>query len=436
MINMLFNISDYLAENKWKSIFLLTFLSYTISYFFFENRENISEYLIVNTIYQNCLNGFQGWLGIYFYDGQKYISQMGFHGGIFSIPMLLGLSASSLYIRVLILVLTFAFNYTIFSIAIELKKRFGRISSLFFMLVVFFNPIFLINSGNLYWMYFLYFIPFYYTLKYYGRIKLVKFYFILGILFLIKFSVNFEYSSTVVLSCMIPIVLKYDYHFIKGLKTLFKDGLFLFSSSVISFSIIIFVLVVQLSFGEDNGFSNVKKVIQSYAMGSKNEPHFLSYETQLVEWNSMYKSIYKPKVDVQQPNNGWDGVLKARDSYNGYIDLLKYVNFDNKKALFYSMQLFVFMILAILLIVYFSLRSHINYSAILSIIFAIIASSSWALLMPLHFYLHSIYWRGISDVILIFPFYATVAFLIGYVIEMEILKYSFDKTKIQHDSAF
>lgn len=434
MTNIIFHITDYVMENKWKSIFLLTVFSYTVSYFFFEYRENMSEYLIVNTFYQNGLYGYQSWIGIFFYDSQKYISQMGFHGFLFSIPIFLGLSASSLYIRVLILVLTFTFNYTIFSIALELKKRFGKISSLLFLVVVFFNPIFLINSGNLYWMYFLYFIPFYFTLKYYGRINKLKFYFILSILFLIKFSVNFEYSSTVVLSCMIPIVLKYDYHFFKGLKALFIDGLFLFSSSVISMSIIIFVLSVQLSVLGGNGLPNVEKVIQSYAMGSKNKPHFLSYENRLVEWNSIYKSIYKHNEDIQQPNNGWDSVLKARNSYKGYKDLLKYVNFDNKKALLYTIQLFVFIILAILLIVYFLQCSHINYSAILSLIIALIASSSWALFMPLHFYLHSVYWRGVSDVILIFPLYATVAFLIGYVIEMEIQKSRVVKTKVQHDS--
>jgi hypothetical protein len=383
----------------------------------------MSEYLIVNTLYLNNINGSHDWFGIYFYDGQPYISQMGIHGFLFSLPLFLGVSVSNVYIWFLICSVTLFFYYIVVSIAIEIKLQISSLSASFFLLVIILNPILFLNSGNLYWLYFIYLLPFYFALKYYGKLNNRKFYLYLTFLFLVKFLVNFEFSSTIVIMCLIPIALKSDYRFLTGIKILFRDALLVFGSSVISFLVVILLLLTQISLKEEKSFIVFQNIFKSYTAGSKNEPHFLKYENRIVEWNLLYKSLYYSKKEVKVDNNGWDNVIEARDSYEGYKSILKYINFNGKNAIFYSLQFLVFMFIAVFLFIYFLLRFTIeNNRFFYALLFAIFSSLSWIVLMPLHFYLHSIYWRGISDVILIFPLYITISILIGYIINKNFLK--------------
>jgi hypothetical protein len=436
IIKYLLTISDKTFDIKWRLIFVLTFISCVISYFFFNQRELMSEYLIVNTIYLNNINGFQDWFGIYFYDGQPYISQMGIHGVLFSLPLFLGVNVSNLYIWILIFAVTLSFYYIIVSIAIEIKLQISSLSAFFFLLVIILNPILLLNSGNLYWLYFMYLLPFYFALKYYGKLKNRKFYFYLSLIFLIKFLVNFEYSSTVVISCLIPIALKSDYRFLIGIKRLFRDVLCVFCSSVVSFAVVILLLLVQISLTGEKSFTVFQKVVRSYTAGSKNEPHFLNYENRIVEWNILYKAVYNSKKEVKLSNNGWDNVIKARNSYKDYKSLLNYINFNNKLATYYSLQFILFMFISVLLFVYFLIRFKIEHSHFYSLLFSFIASLSWVLLMPMHFYLHSIYWRGISDIVLIFPLYTSILILIGYVLNNEHLKFNVYNSSKANDPNF
>ncbi len=423
MKNYFFLKFNNILNMKWRLVFVLSCISCVLSFFFFNLRDLMSEYLIVNTIYVNDIEGFHNWLGIYFYDGQTYLSQMGIHGFLFSFPMFLGAHVSNFYIFFLIFTVTFLFYYILVSLAIEIKLQFNSLSSLFFLLVIFLNPIMLLNAGNLYWLYFIYILPFYFTLKYYGILKNNKFYFGLTLLFLLKFLVNFEYSSTVVISSIIPIALKSDYKFINGINKFLKNVLFVCCSSLVSFFIVILLLFGQISLNEERPFSTIEKVVKSYSTGSKNKPHFLNYENRIVEWNILYESIYKTNNEINKNNNGWDNVIEARDSYEGYKSILKYINFNGKNAMFYSFQFVIFMFIAVFLFIYFLLRFTIENSRFFyALLFAIFSSISWIVLMPLHFYLHSVYWRGISDVILIFPLYTTISILIGYIINKEYLK--------------
>ena len=194
-------------------------------------------------------------------------------------------------------------------------------------------------------------------------------------------------------------------------------------SSLVSFFIVILLLFGQISLNEERPFSTIEKVVKSYSTGSKNKPHFLNYENRIVEWNILYESIYKTNNEINKNNNGWDNVIEARDSYEGYKSILKYINFNGKNAMFYSFQFVIFMFIAVFLFIYFLLRFTIENSRFFyALLFAIFSSISWIVLMPLHFYLHSVYWRGISDVILIFPLYTTISILIGYIINKEYLK--------------
>ena len=109
MIKLLLSLIDKFHHVKWTLILVLTLFNCVISYYFFIQRELISEYLIVNTIYLNDINGFNDWFGIFYYDGKPYISQMGIHGFLFSLPLFLGIKATSFYVGSLIAVVIFFF---------------------------------------------------------------------------------------------------------------------------------------------------------------------------------------------------------------------------------------------------------------------------------------------------------------------------------------
>ncbi len=426
-MTIVFNFIDKIFDQKWNLIFGLTIVSCILSYFFFDLRDLISEFLIVNTIYLNNFNGFYDWFGIYYYDGQHYTSQMGIHGYFFSLPLYFGFTASNIYIGILIFIVTLLFFYIIISTAIEIKFQISSLAALFFILVIILNPILIFNSGNLYWLYFMYFLPFYFSLKYYKKINNLKFYIILSFLFFIKFLINFEFSSTVVIMSLIPIALKSDYRYVSGIKRIFADSFRVFCASIISFSLVILLLLFQLSFHGDKSFSNFEKVAISYTPGTKKEPHFLKYENRIVQWNSLYKSIYPVNKTGDNMNSNWNNAIEGRNTYTGYSSLLKYIDFKSSKGIFYSCQFIFFMCSSFFLFCWFLIRFKTEHSYFFSLFISIFASLSWIFLMPLHFYLHSIYWRGISDIIFIFPFYVITGIFIGYFIEIKLKKNIFFK---------
>ncbi|MDD4156735.1 MAG: hypothetical protein PHY08_09205 [Candidatus Cloacimonetes bacterium] len=417
MINHILSFLDKAFQHKWKTILAISFFSSVLQFLLFDCRDQISEYLIVNTIYQNGLNGFSGWLGIFFYDGQIYISQMGLHAFIFSLPAFLGVEPSSYYLWFLIISLTFLFFYIIISIAIEIKSLLNSTAALFIVLLILVNPIFLLDAGNLYWIRFFYFVPFYYVLKFYGKISIIKFYFYLLIILLVKFSINFEYSSTIVMSCLIPIALKSKNNFLVTLKTIFQKGVCTFFISIVSLSIIMSGLIINISLNGNKSATSLKDVVKSYAIGSSHKPHFLSYESRIKEWNGMYKEKMFNQEEDKIPNNEWDGVLKARESYTGFKDMLKYINFAGKEAIFYSLQFIICITISFLIVIYLFRKKTERVHLLYALVIAFLASISWVILMPLHFYLHSIYWRGYSDIVLVFPFYSTIVIIFGYILE-------------------
>jgi hypothetical protein len=409
MTRILKNIS----KMKWTAVAVCTFISFFMSLLFFDQRELMSEYLIVNSLYINSISGMGDWAGIFFYDGQPYSSQFGIHAFLFSIPLFAGVNMSNAYILLLIFLSTVMFYYVIVSITIEIEQQFGRLSSLMFLIFMFLNPIFLLNSGNLYWLYFLYILPFYFGLKYYQVLSDKKFYFYLTFLFTLKFVVNFEYASTVVISVLIPIALKLRLQCSDGLKAVFKQGVFVFISSLVSFSLVLMMLVMLLSAKSDNAASQFQQVISSYISGGNNEPHFLKYENTIIERNDMYQAVYRKPSSTDDIDAGWSSVLAARNTYEGYASLTQYISFHGKIASFYSI-LFIFFSFGTAFLIFLYLTNLEKYLNNLNALLLALASSfSWIIIMPLHFYLHSVYWRGISDVVLLFPFYSTVILLLG-----------------------
>ena len=406
-----FKLLNNFFDHKWKIIFTLTIISFVISFIFFEKRDLMSEYLVVNTLFLNDINGFQDWVGLFFYDGQQYMSQFGLHGFMFSIPMLIGLDPSTMYLFFLMFVLSFLFYYVAVSSAIEIKLQYNSISASLFLLIIYINPLFLLNSGNLYWLYFIYLLPFYFSLKYYDKLNKKYFYIVLGLIFLLKFVANFEYSSTFVMSAAIPIILKLNLNYFVGLKKIFSTLFRVFISSVFSFSFVLVLMIMQLLYIGQNPFSKIKNTITSYSVASDNKPHFMGYDNEIVEWNIIYNSLFINNDDEQ--NNDWGSVIKGRESYNGYKSILKYINFNSKRAVLYSVQFICLGAVSLLLLIYYLARIKTKKGSLIIILLAYSASLSWIVLMPLHFYLHSVYWSGISDVILISPLYTTVLILLG-----------------------
>jgi hypothetical protein len=194
---------------------------------------------------------------------------------------------------------------------------------------------------------------------------------------------------------------------------LVKKGVWVFTASLISFGLTLTFLTFQLSHLGNDATSQLEKVISSYISGGKNEPHFMKYENVIIERNEMYKSIYIAKSKNNKLNSGWANVIEARNTYEGYTSLLNYISFQNVTSSFYSIQFLLFS-LASLFLIYSYMTDLDKYASSLNALFiAILGSFSWIIIMPLHFYLHSIYWRGISDIVLMFPFYTIVIMLYG-----------------------
>jgi len=86
-------------------------------------------------------------------------------------------------------------------------------------------------------------------------------------------------------------------------------------------------------------------------------------------------------------------VLKARNQYLGYSSIIDYFSFFSFKASFYTIQA----VLALILLGALAFLALVHAEIIHVVSAAIVAAASagvWVLLMPLHFYLHAVYWRG------------------------------------------
>jgi hypothetical protein len=92
---------------------------------------------------------------------------------------------------------------------------------------------------------------------------------------------------------------------------------------------------------------------------------------------------------------------------------MQYLSFHGKISSFYSILFVLFSSGAAFLISLYLTNLEKYFSNLNALLLALAASVSWIIIMPLHFYLHSVYWRGISDVILLFPFYSTIILLLG-----------------------
>jgi len=354
------------------------------------------------------------WVGLYFYDGQPYTSQPGINGLFFSRMLSLGLEISHI-VYISIFFVSLSFNSIFVNCAGVIKERFGLLPAALFSTPLFLSTFYWLDSGNLYWLYPLYIAPFYLVLSKYHKYSEAKLSTILFLFFLIKFCTGFEYAPVVIISAIIPILFyEIDKNRIWVIaRRISGVGLV----GVLAFAAALLVLILnesRIKVAE----GSVVGVIQSYFVTGKNEPHFLKYKNSISTSMSHY-AILNKKNDVAGDNaNGWSEVLKARNQYLGYSSILDYFSFSSKKALFYTIQA----VLALVLLGALAFLSVVHAEIIGVVFAATIAASAaglWVILMPLHFYLHSVYWRGVSDIILIFPFYSTLGLAFGVYLKMK-----------------
>jgi hypothetical protein len=359
------------------------------------------------------------WAGLYFYDGQPYTSQPGIQGFVFRAMLLTGLRPSGISFLSIFFV-TLLFNYLFLSSVKIIKERFGTLPAALFSAPLFLSTFYWFDSGNLYWLYPLYIAPFFLMLSKADSYSTGKLHAILFFLFLAKFCTGFEYAPVIILSAVIPIVIS-EIRLSKFWVIIRKITMISFVG-VLAFVAALLILVTN-EVKVKKTDSSIIDVIQSYFVIGNNEPHFLKYKNSISTTIDQYKILNNTIDSTESDPNGWSEVLKARDTYLGYSSLSDYFSFSSKKAIFYSMQAILAMALLSVLVFLAMLNVQI-LAIVLAVIISAIAAAAWVVLMPMHFYLHAVYWRGISDIILIFPFYSMVGLAFGVYLKKKINKRS------------
>lgn len=401
--------------NKIKLILLLTLLNYGVSLVLFKYRDLISEYLVVNTIQMTSIGRTNEWMGLYFYDGQPYTSQPGFQGFFFRTMLPTGVGVSSIS-YVLIFLVSLSFNYIFVNCVCIIKERFGLLSAALFSIPLLLSGFYWLDSGNLYWLYPLYIAPFYLSLSKIDLYSTKKLCAILFLIFLAKFCTGFEYAPVIIVSAVVPIVI---FGFEKNtLWLLFGKIASIGIAGVLAFAVALFILIINEAKVQKTEGS-ITDVVQSYVVTGNNKPHFLKYRNNIYTTINQYTILNNIGNSTSSHANGWSDVLKARDAYLGYSSLKDYFSFSGKKAIFYTIQAILSLFLLVALV--FLATVHFEMVAIvLASLISIAAAAIWVALMPLHFYLHSVHWRGVSDIILIFPFYSILGLALGVYLKMKL----------------
>lgn len=408
MYKVLYNSLAKICFNHKLNIMAISIINFIVSIYFFQSRELMSEFLVVNTIDLNYNLASLEWVGLYFYDNQPYTSLLGFQGFIFSIISFIGIQPSESMFYFYIFINTIFFNWLLYSIFILLKNKYNMLSAMLFIFPFLVSTFYWFDSGNLYWMYSFFILPFFISMKYYRNVKFKYLLLMLFIAFLIKFSFGFEYIILVVISAFIPIIIDDFSSLTSQLKKIFKVGLI----SIIAFLLIFSKLSYNVSslHPEKN---NLKKLINSYVVGGDNKPHFLKYDNYRFSKYEMYGKFINSKTNEDDlVDNEWNRVIEHRKTYKNYSSLLGYFNFNSKKAAYYSLQLSVSLFF-LFLITLFGLKNKNLRRFIFASWVSLFGAVIWILIMPMHFYLHSIVWRGVSDIIFLFPFYSILGLLVG-----------------------
>jgi len=420
--------TEYVSNNKVIFTILLTIGNFIFSIHYFEWRDLISEFIVSNTIHYNYFDVKS--IGLIFYDGLKYTSQVGLHGLVFSIPSIMGATPSDAYFYALFLLVGFLFYYIHIAISILIKESYSSISAVLYFLLVAFSPIFIFNSNNLYWLYFLYLAPLFYTMKYFNIVKYKKFYLILSLILSVKYLATFEFISTIVLSCLIP-----TYYVLyknkSRLREYIKHTWLLFVTSVVPFLIILIMFL--LSGGElEQENSNKPLIKKIYGYGS-GEIDISTSKSDLMRSNhftvrdDMYASFAKKRnmgaeedIDIVEKMNSY---LRRLNTYKNRTSLLEYVSFnESKKKSLYSAQL-IFCLLFTVVYVFLTIIKNNKRMELNSLLLAVslLASISWPLIMPAHFYFHAVTRPGMAEVVLIIPFYGMVAVCLGDVLNSRVI---------------
>lgn len=181
---------------KWLFTLLLTVVMFVLSScVYLDQREYVSEYLVINSIYQNTVS--LDYIGLYYYDNLPYTSNIGLQGFLFSIPALLGVSVSDLYIYAAMFLVELLFCYCVVTMYYYFAENFSILTGLLSAWILLYNPVILYNSNNLYWLYGLALLPSCYSMKKAGDLKERphRFYLTIGTLFFVKYLVGFESVS-------------------------------------------------------------------------------------------------------------------------------------------------------------------------------------------------------------------------------------------------
>lgn len=408
--------------NKKNLILFLTLLNYGFSLYFFKYRDLISEYLVVNTIQIASIGRANEWMGLYFYDGQPYTSQPGVQGFLFSILLPTGLGVSNT-IYVLTFLVVLLFNYIFVSCVYIIRNRFGLLSAALFSTPLFISTFYWLDSGNLYWLYPLYIAPFYLSLSKVDSHSTKKLCMLLFVVFFAKFCTGFEYAPVVIVSAVIPVVIlkfgKTKLWFVFGkMASIGIAGMMAFAAALLV------LMINEARVQKVEG--SIVDVIQSYVVNGNNKPHFLKYKNSIDATISRYAVLNNLDNSNENNMNGWSDVLKARDAYLGYSSLSDYFSFSGKKAIFYTLQAVLALVLFVLLLFFAAVHAEM-VAIVLASSVSVAAAAIWVALMPLHFYLHSVHWRGVSDIILIFPFYSILGLALGMYLKMKADNYQLNR---------
>lgn len=215
------NIFFYLA------IAIVLFMSYSINIFgvglnkgWFDNFEQYSSSIVVKTV--ECDGLIDGYAGpLYFEyttkynpgcsrdDARPYKSQFGLQSRIFT-AIASDSSDNIRFINVAKVSLIGIFIFLLIGLMHKIKREFGVVATIAVAALLAISPWIAGFSSNLYWVVFTIFLPFIFSFCWYERFKasrrILIFYTILGLLFLLKFLNGYEYASTLMMSAFIPVV--------------------------------------------------------------------------------------------------------------------------------------------------------------------------------------------------------------------------------------
>jgi hypothetical protein len=388
---------------------LVLFVSFQLNFFgaapndFFEFHQRDSESLVLGRVVETRQNGYfsnEGFLGVYA-DQNKvdyqykayslnlkpesnfnvYTSSAGLQGFFYSfldgILTLCGVDSGSAKLIISKSTTSFMLAAMLALFILLIKKNFGYLpASLTFSLAAISQWV-VVFSNNLYWMFFLIFLPFvavFYFLSNESKIKdnFKRCCIFIFLAIFIKSLAGYEYISTILISTVVPLVffsIRNDW----GARIFIKRLFILGTAGLLGFIAAVSIHAIQLGYrfgGLKSGFSAILSNVSARTHGDSSAKNGLIKES--LESNAFdVLSIY------------WHG--KAFD-LNALLGVNLIIEFS---------QIIIFLLLiSVLGWLLVNLRSELrnykkdNFAAIVALWFSILAPISWYVLAKGHSYIH------------------------------------------------